>query len=251
MIAGPSVAGVVYLLGASYVYATSAACFVVAGVLPRSVHAPFTDRSREPVTLGMILGGITYIRSNPIVLGAIWLDLFATLLGGVTALLPVFARDILMTGLAGLGVLRAAPAIGAVIVSIMLVRSPLTRNVGRTMYACIAVFGVATIVLGLSESFALSIAALAVLGAADMISVVIRSSLIQLETPDEMRGRVTSVNSLFTSTSNQLGQFESGVTAALFGSVPAVVIGGVGTLLVVVLWMRLYQRAVDAAPCAR
>ncbi|HEV7802723.1 MAG TPA: MFS transporter [Burkholderiales bacterium] len=248
VIAGPGVGGLIYLLGGGYVYATSALFFIVAGALITSVRVPNSVRPHEPVTLETVLGGITYIRRNPVVLGAISLDLFATLLGGTTALLPIFARDILETGPWGLGVLRSAPAIGALIVSVAFVRTPLNHNVGRTMYACVAVFGVATIVFGLSRSFALSLVALIVLGAADMISVVIRTSLIQLETPDQMRGRVTAVNSLFTSTSNQLGQFESGVTAALFGTVPAVVIGGIGTLLVAGIWIRmfpaLYQRDV-------
>jgi MFS family permease len=246
VIAGPALGGLIYLLGSGYVYATSALCFIVAGVLMRSVRVPHAVRAHEPVTLATVLGGITYIRRNPVVFGAISLDLFATLLGGATALLPIFARDILQTGPWGLGILRAAPAIGALIVSVALVRAPLAHNVGRTMYVCVAVFGVATIVFGLSQSFTLSLIALMVAGGADMISVIIRSSLIQLETPDHMRGRVSAVNSLFTSTSNQLGQFESGVTAALFGTVPSVVIGGIGTLLIAAVWIRyfpaLYKR---------
>jgi hypothetical protein len=220
-------------------------------VLITSVRVPYTFRAREPVTLVTMFGGIAYIRRNPVVLGAISLDLFATLLGGTTALLPIYARDILETGPWGLGLLRACPAIGAIVVSAAMVRAPVSHSVGRTMYACVAIFGVATIVFGLSRSLALSMAALIVLGGADMISVVIRSSLIQLETPDEMRGRVIAVNSLFTSTSNQLGQFESGVAAAIFGTVPAVVIGGLGTLLVAAVWIRwfpaLYRRDVLSA----
>jgi MFS family permease len=248
VIAGPGLGGVIYLFGATYVYVTCAVFFLVAGVLLIGVRMPYSARPHEPVTLATMFGGITYMRQNRVVFGAISLDLFATLLGGTTALLPIYARDILDAGPSGLGILRAAPAVGALIVSVLLVRAPLTHNVGRTMFICVAVFGVATIVFGVSRSFALSLVALMVLGAADMISVVIRTSLIQLETPDHMRGRVSSVNSLFTSTSNQLGQFESGVAAALFGTVPAVVIGGVGTLLIAGLWMRLfpvlYQRDV-------
>lgn len=246
VIAGPALGGVIYLLGPAYVYALSAIFFVVAGVLLVSVRMPRAMRPNEPATLKTLFGGIAYIRSNPVVLGAISLDLFATLLGGVTALLPIYARDILEAGPSGLGALRAAPAVGAIVVSALLVRAPLARHVGRTMFVCVAVFGVATVVFGLSRSFTLSLIALAVLGAADMISVVIRTSLIQLETPDHMRGRVSAVNSMFTSTSNQLGQFESGVVAALVGAVPSVVIGGVGTLVVAGLWMRwfpaLYRR---------
>jgi MFS family permease len=251
VVAGPGLGGVIYLAGPSAVYVTSAVCFVVAGVLITSVRVPYTFRAREPVTLVTMFGGIAYIRRNPVVLGAISLDLFATLLGGTTALLPIYARDILETGPWGLGLLRACPAIGAIVVSAAMVRAPVSHSVGRTMYACVAIFGVATIVFGLSRSLALSMAALIVLGGADMISVVIRSSLIQLETPDEMRGRVIAVNSLFTSTSNQLGQFESGVAAAIFGTVPAVVIGGLGTLLVAAVWIRwfpaLYRRDVLSA----
>jgi MFS family permease len=240
VVAGPGLGGLIYLLGPTEVYATSSLFFIVAGVLFMSVRLPAAIRPRAPVTLNTFFGGINYIRHNRVVLGAISLDLFAMLLGGTAALLPIYARDILETGPAGLGMLRAAPAVGAIIVSLALVRAPLTRNVGRIMFACIGVFGVATVVFGLSRSFALSLAALAILGGADMISVVIRTSLIQLETPDEMRGRVTAVNSLCTNSSNQLGQFESGVVAALVGTVPAVVIGGIGTLLVAALWMRLF-----------
>jgi MFS family permease len=239
-IAGPGVGGVLYVLGSTYVYATCAVVYAVAGLLLISVRLPYAARVHTPVTLQTVLGGIFYMRRHPVVLGAVSLDLFATLLGGTTALLPIYARDILETGPSGLGVLRAAPAIGALVVSMILARSPVTREIGRTMFACTAIFGAATIVFGVSSSFALSLGALVVLGAADMVSVVIRSSLIQLETPDEMRGRVTAVNSLFTSTSNQLGQFESGVAAALFGTVPAVVIGGLGTLCIAALWIRLF-----------
>ncbi|HEX2824862.1 MAG TPA: MFS transporter [Burkholderiales bacterium] len=240
VIAGPALGGLIYLAGPAYVYGTAAVFFVIAGMLLVSVKMPHAVRPHEPATLKTLFGGISYIRSNPVVLGAISLDLFATLLGGATALLPIYARDILATGPSGLGVLRAAPAIGAIVVSAVLVRAPLSRHVGRVMFTCVAVFGVGTVVFGLSSSFALSVTALGVLGAADMISVVIRTSLIQLETPDHMRGRVSSVNSMFTSTSNQLGQFESGVVAALVGTVPSVVIGGVGTLIVAAVWMKLF-----------
>jgi MFS family permease len=240
VIAGPALGGVIYLVGPAYVYGTAAVFFVIAGILLVSVKMPHALRPHEPATLKTLFGGISYIRSNPVVLGAITLDLFATLLGGVTALLPIYARDILATGPSGLGILRAAPAVGAIVVSAVMVRAPLSRHVGRTMFVCVAVFGMATIVFGVSGSFALSVIALGVLGAADMISVVIRTSLIQLETPDHMRGRVSSVNSMFTSTSNQLGQFESGVVAALVGTVPSVVIGGVGTLIVAAVCVKLF-----------
>ena len=171
------------------------------------------------------------------VLGAISLDLFAVLLGGATALLPIFARDLLHTGPWGLGLLRAAPAVGALLMGLWLARSPLERRVGYTMFYSVAGFGLATLVFALSTSFLLSLAALFLLGALDMVSMVIRAALVQLETPDEMRGRVSAVNAIFINTSNQLGEFESGITAQWFGTVPATLIGGIGTLLVVGLWM--------------
>jgi MFS family permease len=246
VITGPGLGGLIYVLGPAAVYATSAVFFVGAGILFASIRMPGAIRPRAPVTLETLFGGIEYIRRHRVILGAISLDLFAMLLGGTTALLPIYARDILATGPSGLGMLRAAPAVGAVCVSIALVRVPLMHHVGRVMFACVAIFGLGTIVFGVSRSVPLSLAALIVMGGADMISVLIRTSLIQLDTPDAMRGRVSAVNSLCTNTSNQLGQFESGVTAALFGTVPAVVIGGVGTLVIAGLWMRwfpaLYER---------
>ncbi|MGZ8212138.1 MAG: MFS transporter [Burkholderiales bacterium] len=240
VIAGPAIGGLVYLLGPAYVYSIAAALFVAAGMLFVSVRARAPQRPREAPRLATMFAGVSYIRRTPVVLGAISLDLFATLIGGATALLPIYARDILDMGPGGLGILRAAPAVGALIASIFLIWLPLTRRVGRTMFSAVAVFGVATIVFGLSRSFPLSLAALMVMGAADMASVVIRVSLVQLDTPDEMRGRVSAVFSLSTSTSNQLGQFQSGVMAALLGTVPAVVVGGVGTLIIVAGWKRLF-----------
>ncbi|MGZ8231410.1 MAG: MFS transporter [Burkholderiales bacterium] len=240
VIAGPAIGGLVYLLGPAYVYSIAAALFVAAGMLFVSVRARAPQRPREAPRLATMFAGVSYIRRTPVVLGAISLDLFATLIGGATALLPIYARDILDMGPGGLGILRAAPAVGALIASIFLIWLPLTRRVGRTMFFAVAVFGVATIMFGLSRSFPLSLAALMVMGAADMASVVIRVSLVQLDTPDEMRGRVSAVFSLSTSTSNQLGQFQSGVMAALLGTVPAVVVGGVGTLIIVAGWKRLF-----------
>jgi hypothetical protein len=183
---------------------------------------------------------VTFIRRRPDILGAISLDLFAVLLGGATALLPVFARDILHAGPVGLGLLRGAPAVGALAVSLWLARRPMRRRLGHRMFVAVALFGVGTIVFGLSRSLPLSVAALALLGAADVVSVVIRSSLVQIRTPDEMRGRVAAVNLLFIGSSNQLGEFESGTLAALVGAVPAVVLGGIGTLVVAGLWMGLF-----------
>jgi MFS family permease len=246
VVAGPGLGGFMYALGPATVYGTCAVCFLTAGILFASLRTRHAMRLRAPATLETLFAGIGYIRNHRVVLGAITLDLFATLLGGATALLPIYARDILMTGPEGLGLLRAAPAAGGVVVSFVLFRVELARHIGRVMFACVGVFGIATIVFGLSRSFALSLCVLVVLGAADMISVVIRQSLIQLETPDAMRGRVSAVNSLCTSTSNQLGQFQSGVTAALIGTVPAVVLGGVAAIVVAALWVRwfraLYER---------
>jgi hypothetical protein len=198
-------------------------------------------------TWDRIVDGIVYMRQRPILFGAISLDLFAMLLGGTTALLPIFARDVLHTGPAGLGFLRMAPAMGAAMVAIVLARWQLHRHTGISMFACVAIFGAATIVFGLSREFYLSMAALVVTGAADMVSVYVRSALVQLATPDHMRGRVGSLNSLFVGASNELGEFRAGMTAGLFGTVPAVVIGGFGTLTVVALWMGLFPplRRVD------
>ena len=187
-----------------------------------------------------VFAGVRFIRNNPAILGTISLDLFAVLLGGVTALLPIYARDILQTGPLGLGILRAAPAVGALLMTIVLARHSINRHVGLRMFQAVIVFGAATVVFALSQWMWLSVLALAVLGAADTISVVIRFSLVQLATPDEMRGRVGAVNFLFINASNQLGQFESGVTAALFGAMPAAVLGGVGTIAIALLWMKLF-----------
>lgn len=240
IIVGPALGGALYLAGPATVYFVCTAFFLFAAASLAGIAATRRQTRREPASVRSVLEGITYICSKPEILGAISLDLFSVLLGGATALLPIFARDILTTGSLGLGLLRAAPAVGALGMSLYLAKRPLQGRVGRTMFAAVAVFGLGTIVFGLSENFLLSLAALVTLGASDMISVVIRSTLIQLETPDEKRGRVSAVNSIFIGTSNQLGEFESGVTASWFGVAPAVVIGGVGTLLVVGLWMRLF-----------
>jgi len=239
-IIGPALGGAIYLAGPAIVYAVSALAFLVAGVVILGIRGGPRAGPQEPATLRTMLAGFRFIRAHPVVLGAISLDLFATLVGGVTALLPIYARDILQTGPEGLGLLRAAPAAGAVLASGYLARFPLNDHVGRIMFVCVAIFGVATLVFGTSQILLLSLAALMVLGAADMVSVVIRSSLVQLDTPDDMRGRVSAVNSLFTGTSNQLGQFWAGLMATLMGTVPAVVFGGASTLVVVALWMRFF-----------
>ena len=240
VILGPAVGGLIYVIAAEAVYASSATFFALAGAYFVAIRSHGPVQEPEPVTMKSVFAGIDYIRRQPAILGAITLDLFATLLGSITALLPIYARDILDTGPWGLGLLRAAPAVGAVLVSAYLVRASFNRGVGKTMFASTAVFGLAIIVFGLSTSLPLSLAALMVMGAADMVSVVIRLTLVQLETPDAMRGRVSAVNSLCTGTSNHLGQFRAGAMAAWLGTVPSVVIGGIGTLLVLALWMRWF-----------
>lgn len=248
VIVGPALGGFVYALGPYYAFGTSAFCYLLAGtgvtlLAGRRRTTPLGEASAHE----HIAEGIAYVRARPVILGAISLDLFAVLLGGATALLPVYARDILHVGPAGLGILRSAPALGAALTALSLARRPLDRHAGARMFAMVALFGIATIVFGLSRNLYLSLAALAVLGAADMVSVYVRHALVQFGTPDAMRGRVTSVSVLFIGASNELGEFESGVTAAWFGTVPAVVLGGIGTLLVVALGMRLFPelKAVD------
>jgi MFS family permease len=197
-------------------------------------------RAVEPKSWRGFLQGIHFLRRQPVILSTMTLDMVAVLFGGVVALLPIYARDILEAGPLGLGILRAAPAVGALLMTIVLARHSINRHIGLRMFQAVIVFGVATVVFALSQWMWLSVLALAVLGAADTISVVIRFSLVQLATPDEMRGRVGAVNFLFINASNQLGQFESGVTAALLGTVPAAVLGGVGTIAIALLWMKLF-----------
>jgi len=248
VIAGPAIGGFLYAVGPLAAYAVCAICFAGAAVGMATLGGRRLARqiSRNSA-LERVIEGIRFVRHRPVVLGAISLDLFAVLLGGATALLPVYARDILYVGPIGLGVLRSAPAVGAALVAISLGRRPLETRTGVKMFAAVAIFGISTIVFGVSTNFYLSLAALFVLGASDMVSVFIRSALIQFATPDSMRGRVSAVNMLFIGASNELGEFESGLTAAWFGTVPAVVIGGIGTMLVVAIWMKLFPplRTVD------
>ncbi|MFP3544652.1 MFS transporter [Rhizobium sp. SIMBA_035] len=240
LIIGPSLGGLLYGAHPVAPFALSAVMFTAASINVISIRMSWTPSKREPVTLTSVFAGVSFIKSRPVMLGTISLDLFAVLLGGATALLPMFARDILHAGPWGLGLLRAAPAIGALAMSIVLARRPLSSNVGKKMFAAVAVFGLATIVFAVSTNIALSVVALLVVGASDTVSVVVRSSLVQLLTPDEMRGRVNAVNSLFIGTSNQLGEFESGMLAGFMGPVAAGIIGGVGTIVVVLLWTRLF-----------
>jgi MFS family permease len=239
-IAGPAIGGFLFVFGPTVPYAICCALFLTSVILLAFVHIQRAASRRMPLNLQAFFAGISYMARNPILLGVISLDLFAVLLGGATALLPIFADEIFKLGPEGLGLLRAAPAAGALLIMIVLTRWPLTRHVGRIMFVSVACFGLATIVFALSRSFALAIAALAILGASDAVSVVIRMTLVQLETPDEMRGRVNAVSSLFAGTSNQLGDFRAGLMAAWLGAIPAVLVGGIGTLLVVLIWLRAF-----------
>ncbi len=243
VIVGPALGGLVYGFGPAAAYGICGVGFLVAALgatllggrqtMP-AANATLKDR------IARVTEGIAFVWSEPIVLGAISLDLFAVLLGGATALLPVYARDILHVGPTGLGLLRSAPAVGACLIALMQARHPPDRHFGLKLFAAVAAFGVATLVFAFSASFLLSLVALVVLGASDMVSVNIRSSLVQLATPDAMRGRVSAVNMLFIGASGELGAFESGVMAALLGSVPAVALGGVGTLVVAAIWMTAF-----------
>jgi MFS family permease len=239
-IVGPSLGGLLYGFGPDAVFAICACIFFGAAAATFRVPAIRRRAALEPPSLKSVFGGLIFIRQRPEILGAISLDLFAVLLGGATALLPIYAHDILKAGPVGLGLLRAAPGLGALLVSIWLTRRPMRGSLGLKMFGAVGVFGMATILFGISRSLPLSVAMLALLGGADVVSVVIRSTLVQLRTPDAMRGRVAAVNMLFIGCSNQLGEFESGTLAALVGAVPAVVLGGIGTMLVAGLWMAAF-----------
>jgi MFS family permease len=240
-IIGPALGGILYIYGSTTVFSIVCILYMLASFFIFAIKSNPPVPKREPVSIKSLFAGIAFIRSKTVILGAISLDLFAVLLGGATALLPVYAKQILIIGPLGLGILRSSPAVGALIMSMFLAHNPLTRRVGRTMFIAVIIFGVATIIFALSTSIVISIAALMILGAADTISVVVRSSLVQLQTPDEMRGRVSAVNSLFIGTSNQLGEFESGLLAAYCGVVPSVLLGGIGTIVIAVVWMRIFS----------
>lgn len=241
-ILGPALGGLFYALlrGPAGVYAIAIAASAIATTALVRVRVPENLRSREDFTLHTLSAGLRYIWTHKLILGSISLDLFAVLLGGAVALLPVYAREILRTGPWGLGLLRAAPGLGAAFMAVMLAYRPLRRRVGLTMLTCVAAFGVFTIVFGISRSLTLSLLSLVLAGAADMVSVVIRGTLVQIATPDVVRGRVNAVDMIFVGASNELGQFESGLTAHWFGTVPAVILGGAGTLLVVGLWAWMF-----------
>jgi MFS family permease len=241
-IIGPSLGGLVYAAanGPAVVYALAASIGIAATISTLQINLQSKARPREPISLSTVLAGLHYIWRQKLILGSISLDLFAVLLGGAVALLPVYAREILKTGPWGLGLLRTAPGIGAGLMALYLAHNPLRRRVGATMLWCVAGFGLFTILFGVSRSLILSLIALILVGASDMVSVIVRATLVQLATPDQMRGRVNAVDMVFIGASNELGQFESGLTAHWFGTVPAVVLGGVGALLVTAGWAWMF-----------
>lgn len=262
-IAGPTLGGLLYLVGAQTVYGVVVVLLVIATIFMAAGKVRYTNVAAAPSSVGRemqkpleekswhtVLEGLKFVRSRPVVLGAISLDLFAVLLGGATALLPAYARDVLHVGPTGLGLLRTAPGLGAALTAVVLTFAPMARHVGRWMFGGVALFGVATVIFGLSHIFIVSMCALLLLGVGDMASVYIRHMLVQLETPDAIRGRVSAVNGVFIGASNELGEFESGLTAAWFGLIPAVVVGGVATLVVALLWMRWFPalRSMDRFP---
>jgi MFS family permease len=240
LILGPALGGVLYLVSPLVAYGSAAACLVAAAVAVVGMTVTRPDRIREPVTVSTLFAGVGFLRARPELLGAMLLDVLAVAFGAATALLPIFARDILGTGPEGLGLLRAAPACGAVAMAVWLARRPVAGRAGWKMLAGITVYGLATLALAVSGSLVLATLALIVLGAADMVSVVVRQSLVQLRTPDEMRGRVGAVNAMMAVSANQLGEFRAGIVAALIGPVPAILLGGVCTLGIVALWTRLF-----------
>jgi len=240
IIFGPALGGLIYTISPTLVSAICLVFFTASITLITLVRAKGPAANREPPTFASVLAGFEYIRSSRRLLGVITLDLFVVLLGGATALMPIYARDILSVGPIGLGLLRSAPAAGALITSIVLSRHPVERHIGRKMFAVVAIYGVATIMFALSTSFPLSLLVLALLGASDALSIVIRFSLVQIETPDDKRGRVSAINYLFVGSSNTLGEFESGTVAAWLGVVPSVLIGGFGSLLIAGIWMLLF-----------
>lgn len=241
-ILGPIAGGLLYGFTRSplLVYAFAVVAYLAAMLLTSRIQVKAVSRPRVPVAPKMVLEGFRYIWTNKLILGAISLDLFAVLLGGAVALLPVYASEVLKVGATGLGILRCAPGVGAVLTALALAHHPLGRRQGELMLWCVFGFGLFTVVFGVSHNMAVSLVALALTGACDMVSVVVRSTMVQLGTPDHMRGRVSAVNTLFIGASNEVGQFESGITAQWFGTVPAVILGGLGTIVVVAAWARLF-----------
>jgi MFS family permease len=240
IIGGPALGGFIYVLGAEVAYGISAALLFAAVVFISMIKQDKQPVSREPVSMRSVLAGLVFVWRHKVLLGAVSLDLFAVLLGGVNALMPMFAKDVLDTGPWGLGLLRSAPALGAFVVALWLTRNPLTKGVGRKMFVSVAIWGLCMLLFGLSTHFWLSMALLIVGGGADMVSVVIRLTLVQVETPDDMRGRVSAVNATFIGGSNELGDFRAGSMAEWLGAVGSVIVGGIGTLVVAALWIRLF-----------
>ena len=240
VISGPALGGLIYAFNPVIVSVLCTVFFTAGVIFVSFVRPRGQPERREPPTLRSALTGFDFIRQRPRLLGVISLDLFVVLLGGATALLPIYAKDILDSGPIGLGLLRSAPAVGALVTTVLLSHYPIERRIGPAMFASVAIFGVATVVFGLSTWMPLSLVALAVLGASDSVSVVIRFTLVQIETPEDKRGRVSAVNYLFVGSSNTLGDFESGTVAAWLGAVPAVLIGGVGSLVIAAIWMLLF-----------
>jgi MFS family permease len=247
-IAGPAIGGIAYAFfrGPEAVYAIAAAVSVFAIIATARIHPMDSARSKEPVSLRTVLAGFRFIWDKKVILGSISLDMFAVLLGGAVALLPVYAKEILHTGPWGLGLLRSAPGVGAALTAIAVAHWPIRRRAGVTMLLCVAGFGIFTIAFGVSRSLMVSLVALFLLGASDMVSVIIRATLVQVATPDEMRGRVNAVDMLFIGVSNELGEFESGLTAQWFGTVPAVVLGGIGTLVIIAIWTWMFPELRNA-----
>lgn len=239
-ILGPSLGGLLFSLDPVCVYSAAVVALIVGGILTFLIRMEKSERDLKRVSMQSLFEGLVFVYRHPVILGTISLDLFAVLLGGATALLPIFAQDILHTGAWGLGLLRTAPAVGALMMSILFSYFPLKKAFGRTLFGALTVFGLATMLFAISKNLTLSFIALFFVGASDVVSVVIRSSLVQLQTPDEMRGRVNAVNSLFIGTSNQLGEFESGMVAGFIGAVPAAFFGGLATIVVAGLWMYLF-----------
>ena len=252
VIAGPTLGGWVYLFGAQTVYTLVSALLALAMVLLLPIRMQPIQVKRESASWHTVLEGLRFVRSRPVILGAISLDLFAVLFGGATALLPAYASDVLHVDSAGLGLLRTAPGVGAALTAVALGFVPISRRVGRWMFEGVLLFGAATVLFGFSENFQLSMAALVLMGAGDMVSVYIRHMLVQLETPDAIRGRVSAVNSVFIGASNELGEFESGVTAAWLGLIPAVIVGGISTLVITgfCMWKFPVLRNMDKFPIA-
>ncbi len=246
VIAGPALGGILIEVSPTLVFTVCAALWLSAGLVMLGIAMEAKLPQRAPLDLKSMFSGLTFMMGQKVVLGAVLLDLFAVVLGNPTAVLPIFARDIYLAGPLGFGVLRAAPAAGAIATALVLARWPISDRVGRIMFATVAIYGVATILFALTPNFGLALAALAIVGAADTISVVIRQTMVQLRTPDRMRGRVYAVNSMDTNTSNQLGIFRAGTAAAFFGTVPSVLIGGLTTIAVVLISTKIFRELYDA-----